>query len=68
MNIQDARKEIDNIDTQIVKLYEKRMNLAGVIGEEKIKQNLPIEDKSREQQLIAQRCDQLEDKTLTPGL
>ncbi len=68
MNIQDARKEIDNIDSQLVELYEKRMALAEVIGKEKIKQNLPILDSAREKQLINDRCSQLKDHELRPGL
>lgn len=68
MNIQDARNEIDQIDAQLVALYEKRMAMAEIIGKEKIKQNLPIQDVAREQQLISARCSQLADPELRPGL
>ena len=68
MNIEDARKEIDAIDSQLVALYEKRMQMAGIIGEQKIKMNLPIQDSAREQQLINARCEQLQNPELRPGL
>lgn len=67
MDINTARNEIDAIDTLFAELFEKRMKLARAIGEEKLKQNLPIEDKVREQQLINARCSLIQNAELRPG-
>ena len=67
MDIDTARKEIDAIDTLFAELFEKRMKLARAIGEQKLKQNLPIEDKAREQQIINARCSLINSAELRPG-
>ena len=67
MDIDTARKEIDAIDTLFAELFEKRMKLARAIGEEKLKQNLPIEDKAREQQIMNARCSLINSAELRPG-
>lgn len=68
MDIQSARQQIDQIDSQLVELYERRMKVAGEIGREKLQLNLPIDDIDRENKLIAAREAQLKDETLRPGL
>lgn len=50
--LEQARKEINNVDKQIVKLFEKRMMAVEKIAKYKIANNLPILDSSREKQLL----------------
>ena len=42
------RNEIDEIDSKIIELYEKRMDLVIKVNEYKIKNNIPTLDSSRE--------------------
>lgn len=50
--LQQARKEINNVDKQIVKLFEKRMKAVEQIAKYKIANKLPILDSSREKELL----------------
>jgi len=46
--LKKARHEIDNIDKEIAKLLEKRMEIVSHIGKYKKNNNLSIENKDRE--------------------
>ena len=48
MNLDDLRKQIDDLDTKIVKSIAQRMQLSRQIGKEKLELGKPIEDKARE--------------------
>ena len=50
--INEHRKKIDEIDSQIISLLEERENLVEKIKEIKLKQNIPLEDKEREEQIL----------------
>lgn len=52
MDLQEIRKEIDKIDTQIVELFEKRMELTEKVAEYKAKNGKQIFDRIREEQKI----------------
>ncbi len=52
MNLNEKRGRIDTIDDQMVALYAERMKIAREIGEEKSKNNLPIENTLREREVI----------------
>ena len=47
-DIKKLREQIDKIDSQILKLYEERMDVVRAIGEYKIANNLPVYDPARE--------------------
>lgn len=64
-DLNTLRGEIDAIDTQLVELFEQRMHCARGVAEYKIKNNLPVLDASREEQVIASRVDKLKDPKLT---
>ena len=51
MNINEARKEIDKVDSELVKLFEKRMNLSAEIAEYKKEKNIPVFDEKREREI-----------------
>lgn len=46
------RKKINTIDRKIILLIEKRSDICHIIKDYKIKKNLPIYDKEREQEII----------------
>jgi len=47
MMIDDARKEIDRVDHEIVRLIARRQELAGKIAKIKISRGLPVHDEKR---------------------
>ena len=47
-DLSKIREEIDQIDRQMVALYEARMNLAAEVAEYKISVGKPVLDKGRE--------------------
>ncbi len=53
MDRDSLRKQIDEIDSQLVELFSKRMDVAAAIGRVKFEQGLPIYDKDREEAKIA---------------
>lgn len=52
-DLMTLRNELDEIDNQIVKLYEKRMSVCKEVGEIKIGMKKPVFDKDREDEKIA---------------
>lgn len=53
MDIVDARKEINDIDKEMTKLFNKRMSLSLEIAKYKIENNQPVLDKTRENEIIS---------------
>lgn len=54
------RIEIDDIDQELTKLLERRLNVAEKIAEYKKEQELPILDESREEVVIQKNIDRLD--------
>ncbi|RPH94374.1 MAG: hypothetical protein EHM72_15655 [Calditrichaeota bacterium] len=52
MKIFDYRKQIDRIDKRILILLNQRAKLALKIGDEKIKYNIAVESKEREEAVL----------------
>ena len=52
MNLEDARKDIDAIDKEIVDLLSKRISAVRVIARYKLKHNLDRKDETRENEII----------------
>lgn len=53
MDIKDLRKDIDDIDSEIIPLLVRRMEAARDIALYKKKHNLPITDEKRENEIFA---------------
>lgn len=51
-DLQEIRKEIDRIDTEIVRLFEERMECCRSVAESKIQTGKKVFDRDREQQKI----------------
>ncbi|CAI2556497.1 hypothetical protein AKUH4B101A_01400 [Apilactobacillus kunkeei] len=51
--MQEIRKQITDIDNEIIKLLEQRFELCKRVGEIKRANNLPILDEKREQEVLA---------------
>ncbi len=52
MDINNLRNEIDSIDDELVRLFERRMNVAAEIAAYKRANGLAVSDRSRERQVI----------------
>ena len=52
MNIENLRKEIDDIDDELSSLYAKRMEICKKIGEEKAKDNSSVNVPKRENEIL----------------
>lgn len=58
----EIREEIDDIDSQIIKLYEKRMKLTTEVAEYKISTGKQVLDKQREREKLHRAEAQVEDE------
>lgn len=58
------RREIDRIDRQIVALFEQRMAITRRVGLYKLEHDIPVLDKGREEQVLADKAALLHDKAL----
>ena len=52
MDLDELRKEIDAVDAEIVKLFEKRMEISERIAAYKQKTGIPVRDEAREKEKI----------------
>lgn len=52
MDLQDLRKQINEIDEQMLGLFEKRMAIASQVADYKIKNGLPVFQSDREKEII----------------
>lgn len=50
--IEEIRKKINSLDKEILDLLNRRAKLAMSIGEEKEERDIPVEDKSREEEVL----------------
>jgi len=53
-NLSNLRREIDQTDAELIRLFDKRMKLVDNVGQIKTKGNLSITDESREEQVVLQ--------------
>ena len=52
-SLQELREQLDEIDAQIVDLYQKRMDVCGKVGEYKVATGKKVFDKQREKEKLA---------------
>ena len=63
-DIKDLRKQINDIDTKMAKLFEERMKVAKDVAEYKLQKGLNILDESREAQVIHNGLSQIKDPNI----
>ena len=61
--LEDARREIDSIDSAMAELFCRRMVAAKAVALHKKEYGLPVHDPVREAQVIARNSERIEDKT-----
>lgn len=64
--LSQIRQELDAVDRQIVSLFETRMTLARDVATYKMAHDMPVLDRSREEQVLANRCALLQDSYWSP--
>ncbi len=64
MKLDELRLEINQIDEQILKLFESRMHVAKMIGTYKKEHQLPVLDEKREKVLLQMMKDKVQDESL----
>mgnify|MGYP000691310484 CR=1 FL=1 len=64
MNLDEIRKNIDEIDSQIIELFAKRMACARQVAEYKKSHSVGVLQSSREQQIIARAIDKMDNEEL----
>ncbi len=64
MNLDELRLEINQIDDEMLKLFEKRMHVAKKIGMYKKDHGLPVLDQKREDALLNMMKSKVEDESL----
>lgn len=62
MDLSECRNEIDKIDKELVKLFEKRMNVAVNVAKYKIENNIPIFNGAREAEVIQKNINRLNNR------
>ncbi|WP_346888584.1 chorismate mutase [Clostridium sp. UBA1056] len=60
--LEQCRKEIDEIDRELLVLFERRMDVAVRVANYKKENNLPIYDEERESKIIKKNVDNLKNK------
>lgn len=60
--IEQCRKEIDEIDKELINLFERRMDVAIRVANFKKENDLPIYDEERESKVIKKNVDNLKNK------
>ncbi|MFH1064911.1 MAG: chorismate mutase [Nanoarchaeota archaeon] len=62
MELNQAREEIDKIDNEIIELVAKRLSVAKEIAKIKKSNNLPVENKAREEEVLKNAINNLKAK------
>lgn len=62
--LQEARQNIDEIDKELAKLFEKRMEAVVQVANYKKEHNMPVLDTTREAQVIAKNEARIQEKSL----
>ncbi len=60
--LENCREIIDQIDSEIIKLYEKRMDIVKEVIEFKIKNNIPVLDSSREEKMLIKNLEKIKNE------
>jgi len=60
--LDQCRREIDEIDAQLLKLFESRMDVVLNVASYKIKHNLPVLNQNRENEVLEKIMQQINNK------
>ena len=63
-DLSDLRSDLDQIDREIIALFERRMEVSRQVAAYKREKGLPILDAVREEQVLQSRAEMLKDASL----
>ncbi len=66
--IENARRKVDQLDSQILDILAKRFEIVKQIGELKAERNLPVRDEPRESALLTDILAQAAERNLNQNL
>lgn len=61
-NLNEIREEINSLDLELIDILSERLKLSNDFAEFKFKNNIPVQDKSRESEIIEDRHKKLKAK------
>lgn len=61
-SLEECRQQLDEVDRDIVRLFEQRMMIVRDVAAYKIAHDLPVLDQSREAMVLASRMSMLKDE------
>ncbi len=64
--LEELRRRIDEIDPQIVALYEERMDVCKKVGMYKLRNRIPVLDSGREIELLKGKADLVKEQEMKP--
>ena len=67
-SLEECRLALDDVDRDIVRLFEQRMMIARDVARCKMACDLPVLDRSREEIVLASRMSMLRDGHFAPGV
>lgn len=62
MSLGKFRDEIDEIDSQLLELFQKRMDVVKQVAEYKLKEDQPVLHPDREKEIITKRTNQAKEE------
>ena len=62
MDLTELRMQIDGIDDELVRLFQRRMDVAAEIAKVKLQKCLPVYDPLREQQKLCELSEKADDR------
>lgn len=65
-NLDEIRAQINEVDAQLLRLFERRMDLGKEVAAYKIHNGLPVYDAQREKQLLARVAENTQNKQYVP--
>lgn len=68
MDLKDYRNKIDQIDSQLVKLFEERMEIVLKIADYKRDNNIAILNQGREKEVVEKNIERLKNKDFASSL
>lgn len=64
--LERQREIIDGIDAQMASLFEKRMECAARIAGYKKENNIPLQDLTREKEILGKNAERISDERIKP--
>jgi chorismate mutase / prephenate dehydratase len=65
-NLENLRNSIDHIDTELIELFERRMEIVNAIALYKKEHDLPVLNSTREEEVLSNNLSRVKNKEFVP--